>query len=280
MPAAASSGAVVSTTATSTSLTVTPSSGAPYQSVTVAVVVAAETSGDVVVTIRDGSAVIASGLSLVHHAASITTNALGPGRHVLTAEIATTVGHRGSVSAPSIATYGTDQASSDTPVGAATQSVVVTIPTGSLSITTPYTVDRPLVLGSADLDQTTSTFAAGALIAGIAITDTRAGNRGFAASVSSSRFVNSTGDSFAAARAGFVDLAADQILGNAMLASDVRVVDVPPAAPGLGLSRVFATYPAGRGIGTVRIHGSLVLKGVPSSVRAGQYRATLTFTAF
>ena len=273
-------GRPASPAASATALTVTPSTGPAYQPVTLAVVVTADTSRGIgVVTIRDGSVVMASSISLDHGAASITTNTLGPGRHVLTAELASTATYAGSTSAPAIASYGADGTIGDPPVGAATRTVVVTIPMGSLSITTPYTVDRPLDLGAADLDHSTSTFAAGVRIDDIAITDTRAGNRGFAASVSSSRFVNSNGDSFAAARAGFVDVAADQVPGNAMLAKDVRVVEAPPGTPGLGPSRVFASYPAGISLGTVRLHGRLVVKDVPSSVHAGQYRATLTFTA-
>jgi Bacterial Ig-like domain (group 3) len=260
---------------TRTTLTVTPTSGPAHQPVTLTVVVTSGTrvsSGTV--TIRDGSTILVGGLALDRGAASITTNALGPGEHVLTAEFAGTTKAAGSTSDPVGASYGDAGGG-----GAATFNVVLTIPMGSLSITTPYTVDRPLDLGAADLDQSTSTFAAGVRIDDIAITDTRAGNLGFAASVSSSRFVNSNGDSFAAARAGFVDVAADQVPGNAMLARDVRVVEAPPGTPGLGPSRVFASYPAGISLGTVRLHGRLVVKGVPSSVHAGRYRATLTFTA-
>jgi hypothetical protein len=256
-------------------LTVTPSTGPAYQSVMLVVVVTADKAGIVgAVTIRDRSVVIASGVALDHGAASITTNALGPGQHVLTAELAATAACAGSTSAPVIASYG----DGDGPVGASAQTVVVTIPAGSLTITTPYSVDRSLDLGSADLDQTTSTYAAGARIDDIVITDTRAGNQGFTASVTSSRFVNANGDSFAGGRAGLVDVAADQVPGNALLASDVRVFDTTPGAPGLARPRVFARYPAGRSLGAVHVHGTLAVTGVPSSVRAGRYLATLTFT--
>lgn len=266
--------------ATAVALSVAPATGASYQRVTLSVVVTADRLkglGDV--TIRDGATVVARGIALDHGVAVVVTNTLGPGRHVLTAELAPTPTHAGSTSSQVSVSYGTDDTGGDQS-GTARQTVVVTIPTGSLSITTPYIVGRPLDLGPADLDQSTSTFAAGARIDGIAVTDTRAGNQGFAASVSSSRFTSSNGDSFGAARAGFVDVAADQVEGNAMRASDVRVVQVPPRAPGLGPARVFASYPAGISVGTVRLHGRLVVTGVPSSVRSGQYRATLTFTAF
>jgi len=157
--------------------------------------------------------------------------------------------------------------------------IVVTIPGGALTITTPYGVGRSVDLGRADLDQSTSTFAAGARIDGIVITDTRSGNQGFTASVSASRFADARGGSFAASHAGIVDVVADQVPGNALRARDVHVTDTRPGAPGLGGARVFAQYPAGVSIGTVRLHGRLAVAGVPSSVTAGRYVSTLTFTA-
>lgn len=259
---------------TRTTLTVTPTSGPANQPVTVTVVVTSDTRvREGAVTIRDGSTVLAAGLALDRGTASITMNALGPGQHVLTAELAGTTRLAGSTSDPVSASYG------DVGGGTGTFNVVLTIPTGALTITSPYSAVRPLDLGRADVDQSTSTFASGARIDDIVITDTRAGNQGFTASMSSSRFVNPDGDSFAASRAGFVDVAADQVTGNAMLASDVRVGDTRPSAPGIGSPCLFARYPAGVSLGTVHVHGTLVMTDIPSSVRAGRYLATLTFTA-
>lgn len=259
---------------TRTTLTVTPTSGPAHQPVTATVVV---TSGarvrDGAVTIRDGSTVLVAGLALDRGTASITTNTLGPGPHVLTAELAGTAKLAGSRSDAVNASYGDDAG------GSGTFNVVLTIPSGALTITSPYSATRPLDLGRADVDQSTSTFASGARIDDIVITDTRAGNQGFTASVSSSRFVSPDGGSFPATRAGFVDVVADQVPGNALRARDVRVVDTRPGSPGLGSPRVFARYPAGVSIGTVHVHGTLAVTGVPSSVRAGRYLATLTFTA-
>ncbi|HEX5332914.1 MAG TPA: Ig-like domain-containing protein [Cellulomonas sp.] len=258
---------------TRTSLTVTPRTGPAYQSVTLSVAVAASapvTGGTV--TITDGTSLVASSIALDHGVASVTTNALGAGTHLLVAVYSGTSDASPSSSAPVSAAYGGEDS-----VGA--QSVVVTIPSGSLTITTPYAAGRPVDLGRADLDQSTSTYAAGARIDRIVITDTRSGNQGFTASVSASRFVSSDGGSFAASRAGLVDLAADQVPGNALRASLVQVVDTRPGAPGLGSSRVFARYPAGLSLGTVRIHGTLAVTGVPSSITSGRYVARLTFTA-
>lgn len=259
--------------ATRTTLTVTPPTGAAHQSVTMTVAVMA--SSPVVggtVTITDGASVVIRRAALDRGVASVTTNALGAGTHTLVAAYTGTADAAPSSSAPVSASYGGGGI-----VGA--QSVVVTIPSGSLTITTPYAAGRPVDLGRADLDQATSTYAAGARIDRIVITDTRSGNQGFTASVSASRFVSTNGDSFAASRAGLVDLAADQVPGNALRASSVQVLDTRPGAPGLGSPRVFARYPAGLSLGTVRIHGTLAVTGVPSSISSGRYVALLTFTA-
>ena len=259
--------------ATRTSLTVTPRTGPAYQSVSLSVSVAgSEAVSGGTVTITDGPSLLASSIALDHGAASVTTNALGAGTHLLVAAYSGTAGASPSSSAPVSATYGGEES-------AGAGSVVVTIPSGALTITTPYAAGRPVDLGRADLDQSTSTYAAHARIDRIVITDTRSGNQGFTASVQASSFVSSDGDSFAASQAGLVDLAADQVPGNALRASLVQVVDTRPGAPGLGSSRVFARYPAGISLGTVRIHGTLAVSGVPSSISAGRYVARLTFTA-
>jgi hypothetical protein len=258
---------------TRTTLTVTPPTGPAYQSVTLTVAVAASSpvSGGTV-TITDGTSLVASSVALDHGVASVTTNALGAGTHTLVATYTGTARTAPSSSASVSATYGGEDS-----VGA--QSVVVTIPSGSLTITTPYAAGRPVDLGRADLDQSTSTYAAGARIDRIVITDTRSGNQGFTASVSASRFVSTNGDSFAASRAGLVDLAADQVPGNALRASSVQVVDTRPGAPGLGSSRVFARYPAGLSLGTVRIHGTLAVTGVGAARTSGRALARRPSTA-
>jgi len=273
VPAPAESPGPARSVPTTTSLAVTPSAGAAFQSVTISVSVSSASGAPTGrVSIQDGAARVAAGVPLVHGVATVTTNALGPGAHTLSAGFGGSLEFAPSTSAPVPVVFG----ATGTP-GA--QSVVVTIPAGSITITTPYTRGRPLDLGRADLDQSTSTYSAGARVADIVVTDTRAGNLGFTATVVASRFVSAGGGSFAGSYAGLVELAADQVQGNAMLARQVQLTDTPPAAPGLGSPRAFARYPAGFSTGTVRINGVLEIGKVPSSVRAGDYLATLTFTA-
>ncbi len=164
---------------------------------------------------------------------------------------------------------------------------VVTIPEGTLTLTTPYTQANPLDLGTAVLDGATSTYSASAAFGStsdvaqaIKIVDTRAGAPGFTAQVAATDF-QAGPQSFTAAHAGLENLAAHQVTGNTLLASDVSLTNIGANSPGLSSSaRTFATYPAGHSTGTAWISGTLNLSQVESSVLPGQYRATLTFTAF
>jgi hypothetical protein len=259
--------------AVKTTVAITPSGGPAYQYVTMTVTVSSASGApDGSVMIRDGGSLLATVAAGDQGLASVTTNALGPGPHSITAAFA---GHAGC--SPSVSSA--VRAEFDTAGATDGQAVVLTIPVGALTITTPHTVSRPLDLGRAELDLATSTYSASAKISDIVITDTRAGNLGFTTTVVASRFVDAGGDSFAGSRAGFVGLVAHQVPGNALRAADVRLVETMPVAPGLGAPRVFARYPAGLSTGTVRVDGVLAVAQVPSSVSAGRYVARLTFTA-
>jgi Bacterial Ig-like domain (group 3) len=259
--------------ATTTTLVATLSADPRSQLVTITVTVSAATGGaSGCVTVTDGPTVVAAHVPLRDGVATVSTNALGPGPHVLVASFAGAPGFAPSSSAP-VPVGHTDE------IAPSAQTVVVTIPAGSITITTPYMRERPLELGRAELIQSTSTYSARARVADIVITDTRPGNLGFTASVVVGRFADGAGGSFEGSRAGLIDLAARQVPNNAMRASDVHMTDTAPAAPGLGSPRVFARYPAGRSIGTVHVQGTFALAAVPSSVHAGVYVATVTFTA-
>ncbi len=157
-------------------------------------------------------------------------------------------------------------------------SVVVTIPPGAVTLTTPYTPSHPLELGDAHVDPATSTYAASVPVEDIVVTDTRAGETGFAVTVTAAPFVRGSGGSFAASYAGLVGLTAEQVPGNALQAADVRLTDVRPGTPGLAVPSVFARYPAGAPGGTVHLGGDLIVTGLPTSVAPGRYTTTLTLT--
>jgi len=257
---------------TTTTLAVSPDSGPAYAPVTLtSTVVSSSGAANGTVTFKDAATVLGSVPVTAGVVPSFTTNVLNAGAHSLVAEFVGTAPYGNSVSAPVVANY--------TLVGAVDeQTVTVEIPAGTIAITTPYTPAAPLALGVALLDPSDSTYSASAAFNDIVITDTRAGNLGFTASVVSGAFVGATG-SFPGVHAGLTDLVATQVAGNALLASNVVVTNHVPFTDGLNIPKVFATYAAGQSVGTADLDGVFGVDQVPTSVAPGLYTATVTFTA-
>ena len=260
---------------TTTVLTVTPTDGSAYSPITFSTAVTASLgSANGTVEIFDGAVSKGTTPCVNGVVADITlTSGVGAGAHSFTAVFTGTAPYKSSTSAPVTATYAL--------VGAADeQTVVVTIPVGAITITTPYTPASPLDLTTAVLDPQTSTYSASAPFTGIVITDTRAGNLGFTASVVAGDFTNGAA-TFGGNYAGLTGLVATQVTGNALLASDVSVTDHAPFTDGLGSVKTFATYPAGatHPVGTANLAGVFGIASVPSSVIPGTYTSTVTFTA-
>lgn len=270
---------------TVTTLTVTPGVGAVDGLVALSATVTSPLgSPDGTVVFRSGTTVLGTVPVVAGSVATLVTNALVPtqgglgcaplGGHVLTAEFVGTAPYLGSVSGPVGLLPAPAWTCGDE------QTVTVEVPVGTITITTPYTPASPLHLGVAVLDQADSTYSASAPFTDIVITDTRAGNLGFTASVVSGPFIGAAG-SFPGRHAGLTDLVAVQVVGNALLASDVTVTDHAPFADGLGSAKEFASYPSDPllGIGTAAMHGTFSVDQVPTSVGPGMYTATVTFTA-
>ncbi|MEZ0449009.1 Ig-like domain repeat protein [Cellulomonas sp. ICMP 17802] len=258
---------------TTTVLSVSPLAGAPYQAVTLSTTVTAATGlPNGTVTFKDGAAVIGTALCTNGVVGDITVNSLNAGAHSLTAVFVGTAPYSDSTSAAVAATY-TQQGASDD------QTVVVTIPQGAITITTPYTPAAPLNLGTAVLDPATSTYSSSAPFQDIVITDTRAGNLGFTASVVTGAFDNGAGSTFGGQYAGLTGLVATQVVGNALLAGDLVLTNNAAVVPGLATPKVFAAYPAGHSVGTAHLNGVFGIAGVPTSVQPGTYTSTVTFTA-
>jgi hypothetical protein len=176
------------------------------------------------------------------------------------------------------------------------QTVVVGIPAGTLTITTPYGPTNPFNLGTAALNPGQTSFDASAPFgssssptAGVTITDTRAGDLPWTASAEASNFSDGatpTPDLINAQNLGFTGVTPEYITGNALQAGDVTVYQLPntgaPFAPGAsgtaglgGQAQEFASATAGEG--SVNVIGILTLTA-PTSTPAGTYTATLTFT--
>jgi hypothetical protein len=261
----------VAARSTTSNLTVTPVSGDAYQAVTLTCDVTASTgtaAGQA--QFKDGAALLAT-VPLTAGSAQVTTNSLGAGAHSLVCDFVGSAPYQNSTSNTVAANY--------TQAGAShQQNVVVTIPVGVITITTPYTPSNPLDLGTAVLDQLDSTYSASAALNGIVVTDTRAGNLGWTAQVIAGPFSNGT-STFPGAHAGLTGVTAVQVAGNALQATNVVESDTTPFAPGLGSPRTFATYAAGLSAGSVQMDGVFGIDSVPTSITPGLYTSLVTFTA-
>ncbi|MCW2524850.1 MAG: hypothetical protein JWO63_3185, partial [Frankiales bacterium] len=184
------------------------------------------------------------------------------------------------------------------------QTVVVTVPTGTLVISTPYTAANPFNLGSMALNAagtglsasapfgspettapgatdpgaipagTTGTPAAALTNNGVTITDTRPGSTGWTASAQTSNFdgpgANATpipGDNLS-----FTGVTPKYVSGNALQTGSVTTNDITAFHTA---KKSFATTT--HGPGTVDIYGNLGLTA-PTSTLPGLYTATVTFT--
>jgi len=271
---------------TSAVLTASPVSGNAYQAVTLTCTVSAGTfSPNGTANFVDGTTPIGSAPVVGGAPASLVTSSLAPGAHSLGCSFVGTAPYSNSTSNTVTASYVAVGATPDE------QTVTVVIPAGVLTITTPYTPASPLALGTALLgaDSTYSASApfgtasdpdgAGPLTNSyITISDTRAGNLGWSASVLAGPFTNGA-SSFPGVHAGLTGLTKVPVTGNALLPANVTVTNTAPFAPGLGTPKVFASYPAGQSIGTANLFGTFGVDKVPTSVSPGTYTSTVTFTA-
>jgi hypothetical protein len=181
------------------------------------------------------------------------------------------------------------------------QPLQVTVPAGSLTITTPYTATNPFNLGTAALDPSQGFFTASAQFgatsdtgsgySGVTVTNTRAGDSGWNAYAQVTNFTQTGGTGVINAQnLAFTSVSPAYVSGDAISATNpITTTNVTsssvyaPAATGQdGLATVphlFASKAAAGGdTGTVGIYGTLTLRA-PSSTPAGTYGAVLTFTA-
>jgi hypothetical protein len=182
------------------------------------------------------------------------------------------------------------------------QTFQVTVPTGNLFISTPYTAANPFNLGTMQLSADGKNLHAAAAFGaptgvsgtsqGVTIIDTRTGGAGWTATVKSTDFTSGA-NLISACNLGFTGVTPDYIPGNAISATHpITVTDVPnggasniaPATAGCtatglaGTGHTFASI-ASLGAGSVNVYGNMDLYA-PTSTPAGIYTATVTFTIF
>jgi hypothetical protein len=144
---------------------------------------------------------------------------------------------------------------------AAPQAMVVTVPAGSLVISTPYT----------DSAATTTN--------AVTITDTRAGDLGWTASAQATDLTGPAGKPtpIPGDTLSFTGVTPRYLEGNALQAGSVSTDDITVFGTA---AKSFARKNDGQGPGTVDIYGTLGLIATPTraGAQAGDYAATVTFT--
>lgn len=220
--------------------------------------------------------------------ATLTDSSFAQGTHNLVAQFSPSNPNNYVLStSPAVAFTATQPA-----IAPAVQNVQVSIPAGTLTITTPYSTSNPFQLGTAVLNSSATDFDATAPFGnstnpsqGITVTDTRAGDESWTASGTVTNFTDGTGDLIAGQNLSFTSVTPSYISGNALQSGDVTVNDITSAggyASGTSASDGLAGGPhqfatAAHGDGSVYLYGNLNLVA-PTSTPAGTYTATLTFT--
>jgi len=281
---------------TTTTLALDHSSGPAFQSVTMtATVTATPATPTAVGTVNffDNGSTTAFASAPVNASgvATATVTSLGQGGHSIVASFVPTnsANFKPSSSAPVTAQY-------DAPACTTCrddQTITTVVAPGTLSITTPYTPNKPFSLGTMALDPNGLMLSASKVFpavgdAPITITDTRAGDLPWTASASTTDFADPASDLINGQNLSFTGVTKSYITGNALsptkpvITNDVVGPTTPFAANATGSSglkgpvaHTFAT--AAHGVGSVNISGSLNLLA-PTSTVAGTYTATLTFT--
>lgn len=284
---------------TTTALSVNPTEAPAFSAVTLTANVtktsdsSALASGDGSVkffdnatTLLGSSAVGAGGV------ATLSYSDFAPGAHSITAQFVpadSTV----FATSTSLAVPFTADPSTSAPDA---QTVDVSIPAGTLTITSPYNPQNPFNLGTAALQPGDGAFVATGAFGdaanpgnGVTVTDTRSGDQPWTASATVTDFTDGSSDVINGQNLSFTQVTPAYITGNALQSGDVVTNDVTSTPPGgtpygptdagsVGLKggpHAFAT--AAHGAGEVNIDGQLTLDA-PSSTPSGSYTATLTFT--
>jgi hypothetical protein len=239
--------------------------------------------------IENGSTIASGSVNTGTGVATASSTSLAQGSHTITAQFVPSnpANVNGATSAPF-----TQQI--DAPLGAsALQPIDVVITPGYLTISLLGQTADPAtgaVSGSADVIHMGAPVfqpdgawlrSAGALHA-VTITDTRAGNPGWAATGVVSSFSDGSGHSISGYNLGWtphrIDQAASQnVTAAAQAVAEKVVTGGTGVGTGLGSTQPFASAPDNFGNGTVHLDGALDL-WIPTDVPAGTYNATLTFT--
>jgi Bacterial Ig-like domain (group 3)/WxL domain surface cell wall-binding len=280
---------------TTTGLSVNPSTAPAFTAVSLHADVtktsdaSALAAGAGTVKFLDGATVLGSA-PLTASGADLSSSSFAVGTHQITAQFVPTDSAVFSGSTSDQVAFTATQPTS----APASQTVKVSLTSGALTITTPYSAANPFDLGNLVLDPSHALYKASAPFGdaadpgnGVSIVDTRAGDQPWTASVTTTDFVNGSSDVINGENLSFTDVQPGYVTNDAIspsnpiVTNDVTTAATPyaPGDPGSdgakGNPHQFAS--ATKGLGAVNVFGNLNLKA-PASTKAGQYTATLTFT--
>jgi len=239
-----------------------------------------------------GSAPVSSGSAVLVKKFSATS---GSAQHVVTASFSDASYKSSSASAAGFTVQQVGACADPASNCTETDVFKVTVNTGTLTLTTPYTSTSPFDLGVAQLSNdgkhllATAPFGSATSPAqGVTVTDRRAGDLPWDANVTTTDFSTVGGDVINGQNLAFTSVAPAYIGGNALNATTkpVQTYNLPtatvdgyaPAAAGSdGLKGAKRFAHADLGAGSVNIVGTMSLLA-PTSTPAGVYLATVTFT--
>jgi hypothetical protein len=280
------SGTLVVSAHPAVALAASSSTGIAYGPVTMTATL--PTASTRVVEFRDGTRIIGS-VAPTSGGAALTTTGLGTGSHSITASFVPAGQTSAVESAPVVVSLTAGQSAGDQ------QAVEATVSPGDITITTPYTPQHPLDLGTLELDSSGTRLSASAPFGdpanpagAIEVTDTRSGDANWSVTVQASDLAQQHGSAtINGQNLGLTGLTALPLPGNALNATSVALTDAPvPAVPvgptlggiaGLGGVPHLIASSVGGGDGTIGIFGTLTLEA-PTSTPSGIYQGTLAFT--
>jgi hypothetical protein len=292
--------------ASNTALSVNPLTAAAFTPVALSATVTDTTVPATVPTgsvqFFDGATPIGSPVALVagvanlNDTAGFTFSAPGP-THSITAQYLGSAAINGSTSAAVTFTATAPACPNGESSNLCTdpQTVEATVAAGTITITTPYSPANPLNLGTFVLNSAGNLlsvsapfgFTTSGTAGEIFVTDTRAGDPNWTASVQSGNFTSPASPStpIDGQNAGLIGLTVEPVSGNALTAANVTVTNTPSGTAPIisggtqgigGAKHTFAQTTAG-GDGSIGFIGTFTLNA-PTSTGAGLYTGTVTFT--
>ncbi|SDU68548.1 choice-of-anchor M domain-containing protein [Jiangella alkaliphila] len=164
------------------------------------------------------------------------------------------------------------------PPGDLAQRIVATLPEDEGALVASVDPDdAEVVMSDFELGAAADRWTSTGDLRPVTVTDTRAATPGWVVSGQVGDFTSDGGDVLGGGHLGWTPLVAEQPGGGGVTAGG-SVAPGPDTGDGLSVSRPLAAAAAGDGAGTSRLGAGLLIEA-PTTLVAGTYEATITFTA-